>query len=58
MVLAHLQLTDRDLVETLGISVGSVSHILDEVLGLRKLCATITNDVAKTQTDETSTTAF
>ncbi|XP_023223652.1 uncharacterized protein LOC111624899 [Centruroides sculpturatus] len=39
MVLEDRQLTKRDLVEALGISLGSVSNILAEVLGYRKLCA-------------------
>lgn len=39
MVLEDRRLTERDLVEALGISIGSVSHILADILGFRKLCA-------------------
>ena len=39
MVLEDRRLTERDLVEALHISLGSVSHILIEILGFRKLCA-------------------
>ena len=39
MVLEDRRLTERDLVEALHISLGSVSHILSEILGFRKLCA-------------------
>lgn len=39
MVLENRRLTERDLVEALHISLGSVSHILSEILGFRKLCA-------------------
>jgi hypothetical protein len=39
MVLEDRRLTERDLVEALGISLSSVSNILAEVLGFRKLCA-------------------
>lgn len=39
MVLEDRRLTERDLEEALGISLGSVSHILSEILGFRKLCA-------------------
>lgn len=39
MVLEDHRLTERDLVEHLGISLGTVSNILTEVLGFRKLCA-------------------
>ena len=38
-VLEDRRITERDLVEALEISLGSVSHILTEVLGFRKLCA-------------------
>jgi len=39
MVLEDRQLIERDLIEALGISLGSVSNILAEVLGFKKLCA-------------------
>ena len=39
MVLEDRRLTERDLVEALHISLGSVSHILSEILGFRKLYA-------------------
>ncbi|CAH2100850.1 unnamed protein product [Euphydryas editha] len=39
IVLENRRVTVRDLVEALGISLGSVSNILTEVVGLRKLCA-------------------
>ena len=39
IVLENRRVTERDLVEALGISLGSVSNILTEVLGFRKLCA-------------------
>ena len=39
MVLEDRRLTERDLVEALGISLGSISHILSEALGFKKLCS-------------------
>ncbi|XP_050515138.1 protein GVQW3-like [Diabrotica virgifera virgifera] len=39
MVLQHRRVTERDLVEALGISLGSITNILTEVLGFRKLCS-------------------
>ena len=39
MVLEDRRLTEKDLVEALHISLGSVSHILSEILGFRKVCA-------------------
>lgn len=39
MIMKDRRLTERDLVEALGISLGSVSNILAEVLGYRKMCA-------------------
>jgi histone-lysine N-methyltransferase SETMAR len=39
IVLENRRVTERHLVEALGISLGSVSNILTEVLGFRKLCA-------------------
>lgn len=41
--LEHRLLTDRDLVEALGISLGTVSNILTEVLGFKKLVAAFAN---------------
>ena len=39
MVLEDRRLTERDLVEALGISLGTMSNILSKVLGFKKLCA-------------------
>lgn len=39
MVLEDRRLTERDLVEAVDISLGSVNHILSEVLGFKKVCA-------------------
>ena len=39
MVLEDRRLTERELVKALHISLGSVSHILSDILGFRKLCA-------------------
>ena len=39
MVLEDRRLTETDLIEVLHISLGSVSHILSEIFGFRKLCA-------------------
>ena len=39
MVLEDRRLTERDVAEALDISLGSVSHVLREVLGFRNLCA-------------------
>lgn len=39
IVLGNRQVTERDLVEALGISLGSVSNILTEILCYRRLCA-------------------
>ena len=39
MILEDRRLTERDLVKALNISICTVSHILSEALGFKKLCA-------------------
>ena len=58
MVLEDRRLTERDLGETLHISLGSVSHILSEILGFRKLCAQFDNNATKTHSNATFSATF